>query len=211
MELQSESVTQTETSSAVKVNSVEIDEVKDDAAKAMPDDFKKDFFKQKQIARDAKKREEELAERVKEFEEKEAERVGNHKKIIDTLKEENAKLKEDISVGDMKRRRDSFNDALISKATEMGFEKPKQIKNFLSDDDKAILIMDDDGVIDQYGMDKAFENVKKEWPRLFIPKEVKFADGVPKTNLNKSPAKSAKQMTSAERFEALRLKRTQTK
>ena len=192
-------------------NSNHINEVPDEVAKAMPGDYKKDFFRQKEIAREAKKREEDLLSKVKEYEEKEAERLGNHKKIIETLKEENAKLKGDLTAKEKRDQLAAFDSALISKATDLGFTKPDRIKSFLSDDDKKILVLDDDLKIDEYGLNKAFENVKKEWPDLFRPKNVKFADGVPKTNLNEAPKKAASQMTTEERMAELKRLRTTNK
>jgi hypothetical protein len=192
-----EPVVQTQESSAINENQQSLE---NDAANNMPDDFKKDFFKQKQAMRDALAEKEEMAQKVREFEEKEAQRVGNHQKIIDTLKEENAKLVGSLNERDQRDQFKSFNDQLTNKAKEMGFTKPERIMNFLSKEDQELLVMDGSNRIDDFGMSKAFDNVKKEWGELFKPKHVTIADGNPTTNLNKTPPKTAKQMTSAERI-----------
>jgi len=197
MKTQSESVTQTDDGSTSTENQENI-ETKDN--EVMPDYLKKDFFKQKQQMNDAIAEREAMAEKVKAFEEAENERVGNHKKIIETLKEENAKLKGSLTANEKSKQIEKFNKTLTAKAEAMGFAKPDRVMNFLSDDDKALLVIDGDYNVDEYGMEKAFDNLKKDWGELFKPKSYKIADGAPKTNLNEQPKKSAKEMTTAERI-----------
>tara|TARA_R110002096_G_scaffold34017_4_gene97575 strand:- start:1496 stop:2119 length:624 start_codon:yes stop_codon:yes gene_type:complete len=194
------SVQTQEVSDSTEINKTEINEVADKAADTMPEDFKKDFFKQKQLMRDAQAEKQALADEVAAFREKENERLGNHQKIIDTLKEENKSLKESHAKSEKKKQYEKFNSTLEAKARDMGFTKPERIINFLSDDDKALLNIDADYNVDEYGLEKAFDNVKKEWAELFRPKNVKIADGAVMTNLNKAPEKSASQMTTAERM-----------
>ncbi len=199
MEIENSVQTQ-EVSDSTETIKTDINDVSDDAAKQMPDDFKKDFFKQKQIAREERAEKEALLEKVRAFEEAEALKVGNHQKIIDTLKEENKNYRDKITASEKKKQFDRFNNVLTSKADELGFTKPDRILNFLSDDDKALLNIDADMNIDEYGLEKAMDNVKKEWGELFKPKNIKVADGQVVTNLNKPKQKTAKEMTSAERI-----------
>ncbi len=194
------SVQAQEVSDSTEKITTDINEVSDDASKEMPNDFKKDFFKQKQLMRDAIAEKNELAEKVKAYEEAEALKVGNHQKIIDTLKEENKSFRDREIAAEKKKQFDRFNNVLSSKAQELGFDKPDMILNFLSDDDKALLNIDAEMNVDEYGLDKAMLNVKKNWGKLFTPKSINIADGQIKTNLNKPKTKTAKEMTSAERI-----------
>lgn len=187
-------------SDSVEKITTDINEVSDDATKEMPNDFKKDFFKQKQLMRDAIAEKNELIDKVKAFEEAEALKVGNHQKIIDTLKEENQTYKDQISAASKKKQFDKFNNVLSSKARELGFDKPDMILNFLSEDDKALLNIDAEMNVDEYGLEKAMLNVKKNWGKLFTPKNINIADGQIKTNLNTPKVKTAQEMTSAERI-----------
>ena len=98
---------------------------------------------------------------------------------------------------------------IIVKEKEMRQKQNKQyVVRFKNDSDGDINFNDlikgeisiHSNTIDDFGMTKAFENVKKEWGELFKPKNVKVADGQPITNLNEKPKKSVREMTSAERL-----------
>lgn len=174
--------------------------VKDPIAEKMPDDFKSDFFKQKQRMKDAELRADAAEAKALAFEERDNIAKGNFQVIIDTQKQTIEQLKTDIDTGKKKEKLEKFNKTLQAKATEMGFTKPSQILKFISDKDLEVLKIDGEMNINQAGLEIAFTNVKKEWGELFKPKEVIIADGVPRTNLNQTVKKSAKDMTSKERL-----------
>lgn len=188
------------------INPNDIQDVPDDAAKNMPDGYKNDFFKQKDIAKAAKERADKAEAQVKQFEEQENERLGNHQKIIETLKEENTNLNDRLTKNDLKEKHDKFNSVMQNKAKALGFTKPAMIMNFFSVENKALLAMDEDMNVDDFGLNKAFENVKIEWPELFKPKAVIIADGNPTTNITQVKIKKANDMTSAERIAMVKLK-----
>jgi tRNA G37 N-methylase TrmD len=202
MENANEPVVQNQESGAIQDSNANV-EVNNDGkiADAMPSDFKKDFFKHKQMMKEAQEEKAKALEKLKAYEEKEALAQGNYQKIIDTLKEENKKLNNTIAMRDLSEQEDRFNKQLVAKAEELGFTRPERIKNFISKEDKKLLVMGDDNKIDEFGLEKAFDNVKKEWSDLFRPKHVKIADANPTTNLNQQPQKSVKEMTSEERIQ----------
>lgn len=176
----------------------------DDAiADRMPEDFKRDFFKHKQLMKEALEEKQELAEKLKLIEEEKNIKKGNYQTIIDSLKEENSKLKTSMEDDRKQKQYNAFKAKVSSKAQELGFIKPESIMSFFSTEDKKLLSIDEDHNVDEYGMEKAFENVKKEWAQLFKPKEIKIADKQIITNLNKKPAKTVKEMTSEERLQAV--------
>ena len=171
-----------------------------DPSDNMPKDYKDDFFKQKQRMKDAEVRADAAEARALAYEEKDNIAKGNYQVIIDTQKQTIEQLKTDAKVSRDKEKLKKFNESLESRAKQMGFTKPNQILKFISDKDLEILKIDGEMNINEAGLDIAFTNIKKDWGELFKPKEVIIADGIPKTNLNQTVVKSAKDMTSKERL-----------
>lgn len=199
MTTQIEPVVQPEISDLPETKETEVKTVVD----TMPDDFKKDFFKHKQAMKEAQEQRDELAAKLEMIEQEENVRKGNYQTVIDTLKEENKTLKGSIEDSLKQRRIDKLDRALIQKATELGFKKPKEIKRFLDSNERKLLSIDSDFNVDEYGLEKAMESVKKNWEDLFQAKKIVIADGNPITNLNKTQPKSVNKMTTDERMKLI--------
>lgn len=147
-------------------------------------------------ARDERLRE--MEERLQSFEQTELERKGQHEAIIKTLRDENQKLKSDLSTRDRAYVMSKVNAAITTKAVEAGCKAPDKLLRLIDREKIEALEIDDNYNVNSQAVEYLINEAKKENDFLFKRNSVNVQDGTPLEKPVEKPGKQIKDMTNKE-------------
>jgi len=171
----------------------------DDKTKLMPDDFKSDFFKHKQRMKEAEQRAKEAEAKIKEFEMAEEEKKGNYQKVIEDLKEESKKLRQELNQRDFTYASSNIDSALKLKAREFGCKNVNAFLRLIGKEKKDAISLAEDFSPIEDDIEMVVKNAMKEYEGIgLFGKKVNVTDAPPNSKPVNPPDRTIRQMTKAE-------------
>lgn len=144
---------------------------------------------------------EEMRDRVKAFEQGELEKKGQYETLINSLKEENKKLRDGMTQRDEAYFMSRVKSAVTTKAIEAGCKAPDKLLKLIDSSRIRNLTVDDDFNVDSKEVEFLINEAKKENDFLFKKSHANVADGNPVEQPVVAPGKKLSEMTDKELME----------
>lgn len=134
---------------------------------------------------------EELAARLDAIEQEKLESQGKYQDINKSLKERLAQIEKEKNDSINKFRLNAINSSLKQAALEAGCEKPEAVLKLLEREEKEMITVDENYMVDNQTVSPILERIKNEYPMLFKKSSVPVKDLTPGAIPNDKPKTEA--------------------
>lgn len=136
--------------------------------------------------------------KLKEYEQQELQAKGKYEELVSSLKEENSRLKNDLTNERKSYYWSKVENAVKTKAVEAGCVNPDKLLRLVDENSLKALEVDDKWNVSDKDLEFLIAEAKKENDFLFKKKSANVVDGVPVDTPNVARQKPVKKLTNEE-------------